>query len=346
MPGPAKTWPDRLPADPTAWLLASDEPWTRYRTLRDLLDLPESDPAVEAARAELLAHPAVQGLARQAAAWGDQPLKRHNDASHSLYAFSTLADMGLRATDAPKLDGLDTGLEAILAHQAPEGAFQTVVLIPERFGGTGLGAWSWVLCDAPTLLYALLAMGLNADPRVRRAVEHLLGAATATGWPCAASPELGRFRGPGRKDDPCPVANVYALKALALVPEVAGNPAVLGGAEMLLGHWQRQHGRKLYLFGIGTDYRKLKYPFVWYNLLHVAEVLSRFPSARGDPRFREMLQEIALQADERGRFTAGSVYLAWKGWSFAGKKHPSPWLTFLCCRILKRVFGEDLNEYS
>jgi hypothetical protein len=142
------------------------------------------------------------------------------------------------------------------------------------------------------------------------------------------------------------VANVYALKALALVPEVAGNPAVLGGAEMLLGHWQRQHGRKLYLFGIGTDYRKLKYPFVWYNLLHVAEVLSRFPSARGDPRFREMLQEIALQADDRGRFTAGSVYLAWKGWSFAGKKHPSPWLTFLCCRILKRVFGEDLNECS
>ncbi len=31
-------------------------------------------------------------------------------------------------------------------------------------------------------------------------------------------PALGKFRGPGRKDDPCPVANLYALKALSLFP--------------------------------------------------------------------------------------------------------------------------------
>ena len=31
------------------------------------------------------------------------------------------------------------------------------------------------------------------------------------------------------------------------------------------------------------------------------------------------------------------MYRAWKDWSFADKKHPSPWLTFLALRVLKRV---------
>ena len=39
------------------WLLDSDEPWTRYRTLVDLLDRPESDAEVQAARIDMLAHP-------------------------------------------------------------------------------------------------------------------------------------------------------------------------------------------------------------------------------------------------------------------------------------------------
>ena len=111
------------------------------------------------------------------------------------------------------------------------------------------------------------------------------------------------------------------------------------GAEMLLGHWQRQAERKIYLFGIGTDYRKLKYPFVWYDILHVTDVLSRLPFVHADPRFRDMVETITTQADARGRCTAISMYRAWKGWSFADKKNPSPWLTFLVLRIVKRWQG-------
>jgi hypothetical protein len=31
------------------------------------------------------------------------------------------------------------------------------------------------------------------------------------------------------------------------------------------------------------------------------------------------------------------MYRAWKGWSFADKKNPSPWLTFLVLRMIKRM---------
>jgi hypothetical protein len=321
--------------DVIQWLLESDEPWTRYRTRVDLLDQTEDDPEVRSARAEMLAHPGVQDMMAETATWGDRAFKRHNDAGYPIYKFSTLADFGVRADDP----GMDTGIEAVLAHQSAEGAFQTLVNIPKAFGGTGEDTWTWILCDSPTLLYSLLTMGLDSDPQVRKAVNHLIDVVDDNGWPCVAAPELGKFKGPGRKSDPCPIVNVYALKALAQVPELADSPAIHTGAEMLLRHWECQQDRKLFLFGIGTDYRKLKYPFVWYNVLHVVEVLSYFSFVYMDKRFQEMVKVITDQTNEAGRYTANSMYMSWKGWSFADKKKPSPWLTFLVLRILKRIGG-------
>lgn len=44
-----------------------------------------------------------------------------------------------------------------------------------------------------------------------------------------------------------------------------------------------------------------------------------------------------MQADADGRYTASSMYMAWKGWSFADKRKPSPWLTFMVQGMLKRA---------
>lgn len=105
------------------WLLESDEPWTRYRTLVDLLDRPGDDPEVQSARAEMLAHPRVRDLIAETATWPGYALKRHNDAAHPLHKFSILADFGVRADDP----GMDRALAAVLAHQSPEGAFRSLV---------------------------------------------------------------------------------------------------------------------------------------------------------------------------------------------------------------------------
>jgi hypothetical protein len=138
------------------------------------------------------------------------------------------------------------------------------------------------------------------------------------------------------------MANVYALKALSMVPKLEDNPAVLRAVRVLLDHWR--DGTRKYLFGVGTDYRRLKYPYVWYNILHVAEVLSRFPSARLDLRLGEMVDSITAQSDEDGRYTAGSMYRAWRGWSFANKKQPSPWLTLLVLRIQDRMAAGGASQ--
>lgn len=324
-------WKDMLQADPTEWLLTEGQPWVRYRTMLDLLDKPEEDSEVKEARQAMLEHPQVQGLIKALKEWPGYPLKRHNDAKHPLHKLAVLADFGLRASD-PAMPWI---VKEVMAHQSPEGAFQTVVLVPKAFGGTGQEMWTWMLCDAPTLLYALLRFGLGDHPAVQQAVEHLTSLIRDNGWPCAS--QMG-FRGPGRKDDPCPLANLLALKALAQVPEMRDSQAAHIGAEILLGHWEDQKERKIYLFGIGTDFRKVKYPFIWYDILHVVDVLSRFPFLKNDPRLQEMIETLVAQQDEQGRFTASSIWMTWRGWGFGQKKEPSPWITLLALRVIKRLY--------
>lgn len=315
------------------WLLDSNEPWTRYRTMTDLMDRPPDDPDVQLSRSEMFTHPLVQNLISESANWPGYALKRHNDAKHPIYQFSTLADFGLQASDP----GMAPGIDAIMNHQSVEGAYQTMVNIPKAFGGSGEDLWTWVLCDTPTLLYTLLSMGLEHHPQVQNAVRHLVGLVDDNGWRCIASPDLGKFKGPGRRSDPCPIATLCALKALSLLPEYQDNHETRVGTKTLLNHWEKKFNHKLFLFGTGTDFRKFKYPYVWYDILHVVEVLSRFPHVYSDQRFREMVQSITDQADENGHYTANSMYIAWKGWSFSNKKDPSPWLSFLVFRILKRI---------
>ena len=316
------------------WLLKCDEPWTRYRTRLDLLHQDEREPDVMSAREEMLAHPLIIALIQQASTWPGYGLKRHNDAKHPIYALSTLADFGLRDDDP----GITRIVRTVMSYQSAEGPFQTKLQLYERFHGSDDELMTWVACDAPTVVYALVRFGLHDDPAVREALDHLENLAEDSGWRCRAAQQLGsEFKGPGRREDPCPIANVYALKVLAQVPGYSDSAAVRNGIEMLLAHWMSRGQRKMYLFGIGTDFRKLKYPFVWYDILHVAEVLSQFKIARDDTRFQEMQSTIVSQADAEGRYTATSMYRHWKDWSFANKNSPSPWLTFLVHRIMRRA---------
>ena len=57
-----------------------------------------------------------------------------------------LADFGLAATDP----GVDRAVEAVLAHQSPDGALQSVLNVAPVFGGAGEDVWGWLLA-APQL---------------------------------------------------------------------------------------------------------------------------------------------------------------------------------------------------
>jgi len=65
----------------TAWLLEGP-PWVQYRTRRDLLNQPEDDPQVRAARRAMIAHPQVRGLLAELAEWPGSALTSHKSAGH------------------------------------------------------------------------------------------------------------------------------------------------------------------------------------------------------------------------------------------------------------------------
>jgi hypothetical protein len=88
---------------------------------------------------------------------------------------------------------------------------------------------------------------------------------------------------------------------------------------------------------MGTRFKKLKAPLIWYDILHVVDVLSDLPWLNKDERLHEMVELIELKADEEGKYYAESVWRAWSEWSFGQKKEPSSWITFLVYRILKRI---------
>lgn len=318
------------PAVPVDWLLEGPA-WVEYRTRVDLPGAGENDRAVKAARARMLADESVRALVAELADWPVKTLSNHKSAGHPIHKLVFLADIGLRVTDP----GMKLVLDRVLSHRSSEGPFQVLMNVSPAYGGTGKDAWAWALCDAPLLVYALARMGLAADPRVRQAATHLFGLVRENGWPCASS-GMGKFRGPGRKDDPCPYATLAMLRAASALGESRQSPAVRAGVEALLGLWAESRTRHPYVFYMGTDFRKMKAPLVWYDLLHVFDVLSRVESARGDARLAEMAALIGSKADSSGRFTPESVWLDWKGWEFGQKKEPSRWLTLVAHAALAR----------
>ena len=74
------------------------------------------------------------------------------------------------------------------------------------------------------------------------------------------------------------------------------------------------------MFYMGTDFSKLKVPLVWYDLMHVLEVITSYPDFRNDPRLLSMLDLLKSKADSDGRYTLESVWTAWKDWEFGQKK--------------------------
>jgi hypothetical protein len=310
-----------------AWLLEGPA-WVRYRVQTELTGSPEA----EKNRQELLLSPEVKSLLADLKGWPGKVLTSHKSSDHLLHKLVFAADLGLRASDPGVMDIL----RRVTAHASPEGLFPVRMNVPVHFGGTGKDCWAWALCDAPSILYSLGTMDFP-NRELKPGVDAIRRLATDSGWRCSVSPELGKFRGPGRKDDPCPYANLVSIKAL--LPSARGkkDPAAAAGAEAILDEWQHRRNRHPYMFFMGSDFCKLKAPLVWYDLLHVLDVLSRLPWLAKDKRLRDMADVLCRKANQDGRFTAESVWLPWKTWEFGQKKKPSRWITAIAYGILDRL---------
>ena len=219
---------------PLDWLLAG-EPFVAYRTHLDLLGASADEPDVRSLREAMLADPRVVALLDDLTAWPGTVIASHKSAGQPFHKLTFVADLGLEAHD----EAVGRAIPRIMAHQADEGPFQLPMNVAPSHGGTGTDTWAWALCDAPLSRLRAGADGSERRAAVRAAVDHLRGLVRDNGWPCAVSKELTGFRGPGRKDDPCPFANLAMLKALSQFGDLRDGPEARVGVETLLALWRR-----------------------------------------------------------------------------------------------------------
>jgi len=314
------------------WLLEGD-PWVEYRTRVDLLKQSENEPEVIRARKEMIDHPKIQSLLKELKNWPGAVLSSHKSASQPFHKLSFLADVGLRKGDSD----INEIVEKIFEHKSVEGPFQLPMNISKHYGGSGNDEWAWALCDAPIIIYSLAKFGFYNENQIQKAVKYLVDFVRYNGWPCTVSKELGKFRGPGRKDDSCPYATFAMLKMLSQLDEWKDSREVHVGAECLMNLWKRSRELHPYMFYMGTDFRKIKAPLIWYDILNVLDVLSQFDWLKNDERVKEMVEIVKSKVDLEGKYTPESEWKAWKGWDFGQKKEPSRWLTFVILKILKRL---------
>jgi hypothetical protein len=295
------------------WLLAAPEPYILYQ-VRRLLEPGSADPAL------LDRDPFIQRNLELVSGWKTEVLERHDKPGLFIHRLAMLADCGVTT----ETRGARKVIDSLMKNFTDDGSFPISIAIPKAFGGTGEPHRDWIICDFPVVLYAALRM-TGADPALGPAVEKLKGLAGAEYYPCCGS--IAGFKGPGPRGGMCPYANLLAARALSAHPKARLSAAARRAAETVLGHWIRRTEKKPFLFGMGRDFLKLKYPMVWYNLLHVISALKGIPAVPADPRFKELAGLLRARLDEAGRATPQSIYLEYKAEEWSDKKKPSRLMT-------------------
>jgi hypothetical protein len=312
-----------LSAETKAWLLAAPEPYIRYQAQR-LLMPKKAEPSL------LDDDPFIRENLRIISGWRNEVLTRHDKADLFIHRLAMLADLGVTRDTA----GAGPLIEDLLANITPDGSFLVNIMIPQAFGGSGKAHPDWIICDLPVVVYALSQMA-GKDARIRPAVKKLINLAGEEYYPCCGS--IPKFKGPGPRNGLCPYANLLVARALAADAAGRKSSAAKLAANAVLDHWTHRRTKKPFLFGMGTDFLKLKFPMVWYNLLHVVSALKSIPGVQDDARYHKMADHLRRKLDGSGKATAESVYLAYKSEEWSDKKNPSRLLTVMVHQTLRGV---------
>jgi hypothetical protein len=234
---------------------------------------------------------------------------------------SDLADFGFSVED----ERITRACEFALRFQADSGDFKVSVDDHKSF-----------VCLSANTARSLAAVGYADDERVQRSFDYMIDTARLDGgWIHSKSAQRGKRR---EHIPSCPHATLNVLWALSEIPELPESQVARGGAEVSLRHWEER--TRPYGWGIGSTWPKLKYPYTWYGLLKFADLLSRFPFLKSDPRLREVVGALLEKQDDDGRWRSESIYKYWRDFCFGQKRKPSPWITLLALRTVKRVYEQ------
>ena len=148
-----------MPADPRKHLLQSEEDFTVFGTLVDLLDFPRTHAIVNEVRKSVLADERIQELVQNLPSnWSSYLVKGHQKADYPPSVLLLLFDFGVNKKDFPEIEKL---LDKMLNLQDAEGRFQSLAQFPRSKPMIGSN-----LCDTHIITETLLCGGYDGTKEI------------------------------------------------------------------------------------------------------------------------------------------------------------------------------------
>jgi hypothetical protein len=338
-------WRDGLNDDPVPWLLEPDpeNPGVRYFVLRELLDRPEGDPEVRAARAAVMRTgpvPAILDAQYPDGYWvkpggGYSPKYRS-----TVWQIIFLAGLGADPAD----ERVRRGCEYLLGHSvASNGAFSARQARQARQRPVPSGC---IPCLNGNLIHALLRLGYADDARVQAALDwearaivgdesirYLKSGTAGPDFACSANGGL-----------PCAWGANKVMRALLAIPPAGRKPvvrrAIEAGAEFLLSR-DPAVADYPYTERVSSTWFKLGFPLsYWSDVLETTAVLAELGYG-DDARLANALRLVLSKQDGQGRWKLENA-LNGKMWADVEEKgKPSKWVTLRALRVLKRCLAPE-----
>jgi hypothetical protein len=337
-------WQDELNGDSISWLLEPGSPGVRYLALRDLLDLPEGDPELQAARAEAHAAGPIAAVLEAldpAGFWAEPGPGYLPKYRSTVWSVILLAQLG---ASAARDERIEQACAYLLEHALAEGGQFTASGAPS---GTAD-------CLQGNLCWALAELGCR-EPHLEKAFEWMARSVTGEGL-APASDRQARLRyyagkcGPrfacGSNDRlPCAWGGTKVMLAFARWSGERRTPliqrAIDQGVEFFFSVDPAQAAYPCgYASKPSGNWWKFGFPvFYVTDVLQIVEALAGLGYGR-DPRLAGALALVREKQDARGRWALEYDY-AGKTWvNFGPKKAPNKWVTLRALRALKAAAGD------
>ena len=331
-------WKTNLKADPTEWLLEEENPSVRYFALKDILDKPEEDGAVQAAKSGIMQKgmvPQILEMQRDEAYIKKCPAFYTDKYRGLVWTLIVLAELGATA-DAQIREQCEYILENAQAKSdggfsmhasAKEGGGRQTEVVPSLTGN---------------MVWSLTRLGYEDDPRVQKGILWLteymhLNDGTLED-PQVPPYDHKRFE-PCWGAHTCHMGVVKALKGLSAVPPEKRTDAVRSTiqkcAEFMLIHhvYKRSHDLNR---TSKPGWLKFGFPLMYQtDALEILDILLGL--GYRDSRMDDAINIVLEKQNENGRWMAENTYNSDRlliPFEQAGGE--SKWITLRAMRVLKR----------